>query len=71
MRREELLRLGLQMYFSLPLTGLVSLLGGLITYNIIPRFREMFVKVSWGFLYLYLVHGSLNPFPRPDSLGLT
>lgn len=32
------------MYFSLPLTSLVSVVGGLITYSIIPKFRDMFIK---------------------------
>ena len=33
-----------QMLLSLPLVGLVSVCGGLLTYHIIPRFREMFIK---------------------------
>jgi len=34
------------MYFSVPLTGLVSVLGGLITYSIIPKFRDTFLKAG-------------------------
>ena len=33
------------MFFSLSLTGLVSILGGIITYSIIPKFKDMFIKV--------------------------
>jgi len=34
------------MFFSLSLTGLVSILGGVLTYSIIPKFREMFIKAG-------------------------
>ena len=34
------------MILSLPLVGIVSLAGGLLTYYIIPRFREMFIKAN-------------------------
>ena len=33
------------MFFSLSFTGLVSILGGIITYSIIPKFKDMFIKV--------------------------
>lgn len=35
-----------QMILSLPLVGITSLCGGLLTYHIIPRFREMFIKAN-------------------------
>ena len=35
-----------QMLLSLPLVGLLSVGGGLLTYHIIPRFREMFIKAN-------------------------
>ena len=35
-----------RMYFSLSLTALVSVLGGCLTYSIIPKFRDMFIKVQ-------------------------
>ena len=34
------------MILSLPLVGAVSIAGGLLTYHIIPRFREMFIKAN-------------------------
>jgi len=34
------------MLLSLPLVGLVSLFGGLLTYHIIPKFRDMFIKAN-------------------------
>lgn len=34
------------MYFSLSLTALVSVLGGCLTYSIIPKFRDMFIKAG-------------------------
>lgn len=34
------------MLLSLPLVGLVSVCGGLLTYHIIPRFRDMFIKAN-------------------------
>ena len=38
----------LQMHLSVPLTAAVSVVGGLVTYSVIPKFRDMFVKVgSW------------------------
>lgn len=36
----------LQMHLSVPLTAAVSVVGGLITYSVIPKFREMFVKAG-------------------------
>ena len=47
--------LSLQMFFSLSLTGLVSILGGIITYSIIPKFRDMFIKVRESTLVLHLL----------------
>ena len=41
------------MYFSLSLTALVSVLGGCLTYSIIPKFRDMFIKVQ------HLVNGEV------------
>jgi len=34
------------MFFSLPLTALLSICGGLLTYHVIPKFREMFIKAN-------------------------
>ena len=34
------------MFFSLSLTTLVSLCGGLFTYHVIPKFRDMFIKAN-------------------------
>jgi len=34
------------MHLSVPLTAAVSVVGGLITYSVIPKFREMFVKAG-------------------------
>ena len=41
--------LSLQMFFSLSLTGMVSIFGGILTYSIIPKFRDMFIKVEEQF----------------------
>ena len=35
-----------QMILSVPLVGVASLFGGLLTYHIIPRFRETFIKAN-------------------------
>eukprot|EP00090_Calanus_glacialis_P002250 TRINITY_DN11685_c0_g1_i1.p1 TRINITY_DN11685_c0_g1~~TRINITY_DN11685_c0_g1_i1.p1 ORF type:complete len:415 (-),score=127.99 TRINITY_DN11685_c0_g1_i1:160-1404(-) len=34
------------MFFSLPLTSFISVCGGLLTYHVIPKFREMFIKAN-------------------------
>ena len=53
------------MFFSLSFTGLVSLLGGIITYSIIPKFRDMFIKVRESTFPL------ANLFFRPGCLVST
>jgi len=34
------------MHLSVPLTAAVSVVGGLVTYSVIPKFRDMFVKAG-------------------------
>jgi len=34
------------MHLSVPLTAVVSVVGGLVTYSVIPKFRDMFVKAG-------------------------
>jgi len=35
-----------EMHLSVPLTAAVSVVGGLVTYSVIPKFRDMFVKAG-------------------------